>query len=98
MRPESKRWISASSVRIKVVYFAQARESAGAKVDEFALNSPASLEQLFAEVIAAHPGLIKLRQSLYFILNGIEGTESAVAKAVLNDGDEVAILVPVVGG
>ena len=88
----------ANDARIRVAYFSQAREYARVNEENFILKTPASLSDLLNVVIVAHPGLGSIRDSLHFIVNGAEGNESVAAKARLTDGDEVAILVPVVGG
>ena len=90
--------VSTNRARIKVTYFSQAREYAGVSEENFALKIPASLSDLLNVVIGTHPELSSIRGSLHFIVNGAEGNESTAAKTRLGDGDEVAILVPVVGG
>jgi molybdopterin converting factor small subunit len=41
--------------KVKVVYFAQARELAGIREDDFLLTSPASVKNLFSLMLKAHP-------------------------------------------
>jgi molybdopterin synthase sulfur carrier subunit len=83
-----------SGIKVKVVYFAQARELAGTKEDEFVLNSPAYVKQLLREVISAHPKLQAITETASTIVNG-----RIVPKNIeLNDGDRVAFLPPIAGG
>jgi molybdopterin synthase sulfur carrier subunit len=83
-----------SRIKVKVAYFAQAREFAGTKEDEVVLESPADVEQLLREVISAHPKLQAISVTTSTLVNG-----RVVPKNVeLNDGDRVAFLPPVAGG
>lgn len=83
-----------SGIKVKVAYFAQAREFAGTKEDEFVLNGPADVKQLLREVISAHPKLQAIIETTSTLLNG-----RVVPKNIeLNDGDRVAFLPPVAGG
>lgn len=82
------------SVRVKVVYFAQAREFAGSREDEFELASPASVGHLFSEVLNAHPKLGAIREILRTMVNG----RLVLDEIELKDGDRVAFLPPVAGG
>jgi molybdopterin converting factor subunit 1 len=82
------------SVRVKVIYFAQAREFAGTNEDTFELPSPVSVEHLFHEVLTAHPRLASLKRTIQSLVNGRAVSE----KTELKDGDRVALLPPVAGG
>lgn len=82
------------SIRVRVLYFAQARELAGTKEDEFVLADPARFEHLFSQVMNAHPGLLEIRKIIQPLLNGRAVPENAELK----DGDRVALLPPVGGG
>ena len=83
-----------TSVRITVAYFAQAREFAGTKEDEFVLNSPAYVRHLFSKLVNAHPKLQEIREIIRPLVNGRAVSENVE----LRDGDRVAILPPVTGG
>jgi MoaD family protein len=83
-----------SGIKVQVVYFAQAREFAGAKEDEFVLNGPADVKQLLHEVISAHPKLQAIIKTTSTLVNGRVIPENIE----LNDGDRVAFLPPVAGG
>ena len=83
-----------SNVRVKVAYFAQARELAGTKEDEFVLISPADAEHLFCEVVNAHPKIQGIRKIISILVNG----RPVLKNVELKDGDRVAFLPPVAGG
>lgn len=83
-----------SVVRVTIAYFARARECTGVSEEELELTQPVSLEQLLLKVLAIHPGLAEIKQTLSLLLNG--KWQSAEAK--LEDGDRVALLPPVGGG
>jgi len=82
------------SVRVKVVYFAQAREFAGSREDEFELQRPASVSHLFSKVLNKHPRLGAIRDILGTMVNG----RLVAGEIELKDGDRVAFLPPVAGG
>ena len=81
-------------VKVKVVYFAQAREFAGSREDEFELDSPASVVHLFSKVLNAHPRLGAIRDILRTMVNG----RLVLGETELKDGDRIALLPPVAGG
>jgi MoaD family protein len=81
-------------VKVKVVYFAQAREFAGIKEDEIVLTPPASVKILFSWILNAHPELRRIGKIIRPLVNG----RSVSDDAELNDGDRVAIVPPVAGG
>jgi molybdopterin converting factor subunit 1 len=81
-------------VKVRVLYFAQARQAAGTAVEEIPLPNPADLDGLLAEIWRLHPELTRMRGNLRVAVNQqlVEGNKQ------LMDGDEVALLPPVVGG
>ncbi len=83
-----------NNVRVKVVYFAQARESAGTKEEELALASPAHVDHLYSLLMKAHPGLIKIKDIVRIMVNG----RTVLGNVELKDGDRIALLPPVAGG
>jgi MoaD family protein len=83
-----------AKVKVKAVYFAQAREFAGIKEDDFVLTVPATVEHLFTRMLSAHPELSKIAEILRALVNG----RLATGETELNDGDRVAIVPPVAGG
>jgi MoaD family protein len=81
-------------IKVKVVYFAQAREFAGLKEDEFVLTVPASIRHLFSRMLKVHPEMRKITGIIRPLVNGRLATDDTE----LNDGDRVAIVPPVAGG
>jgi molybdopterin synthase sulfur carrier subunit len=82
------------TVRVRVLYFAQAREFAGTREDEFELTPPASVRHLFSKVMKAHPRLGGIRDILRTMVNGRLVQE----EIELKDGDRIAFIPPVAGG
>jgi MoaD family protein len=83
-----------SDVRVTVAYFAQTREFAGTKEDEFVLSSPADVERLFSRVVKAHPRLKEIWEDIRTLVNG----RAVLENVELKDGDRVALVPPVAGG
>jgi molybdopterin converting factor subunit 1 len=81
-------------IRVKMVYFAQAREAAGTKDEEFSLDKRSSVRTALSKAFEAHPKLRPLEKSIKVALNEEITQEDAPVK----DGDRVALLPPVVGG
>jgi MoaD family protein len=81
-------------VKVKTVYFAQAREVAGIKEDDFVLTVPATVGDLFSLVLNAHPEISKITGIIRPLVNG----RLATGDTELKDGDRVAIVPPVAGG
>ena len=81
-------------IRVKMIYFAQAREAAGTKGEEFMLEGRPTLRVAVSRAFEAHPKLIILEKALRVALN----EEITEEDASLRDGDRVALLPPVVGG
>jgi MoaD family protein len=83
-----------NSVRVKVVYFAQARESAGTKEEEFVLTQPAYVDHLYSLLMKAHPELVRIKDIIRIMVNG----RTVLGNVELKDEDRVALLPPVAGG
>ena len=83
-----------NSVKVKVTYFAQARELAETKEDEFVLGSPADMNHLLSEVMKAHPNLGRIKDVLRRLVNGVTTLENVE----LRHGDRVTLFPPVGGG
>ncbi len=81
-------------VRVKVLYFAQARDAAGTRSESFILNDRASVSAALSKAFASHPKLKEIEKSIKVALNE-EVTEEDPR---LHEGDRVALLPPVVGG
>lgn len=83
-----------TSIRVKVLYWAHAREVAGKREEIFILEKRGTISQLIEKVLKKHPGLASLHSSIRIAVNGELSRDSEVLK----DGDEVALLPPVAGG
>lgn len=81
-------------VRVKIFYFAQAREAAGTKEEEFRLEGQPSVRRALLRAFEAHPKLSGLEKALKIAVN----EEIVEENIMLHDGDRVALLPPVVGG
>ncbi len=81
-------------IRVKMIYFAQAREAAGTKDEEFSLEKQSSVRTALSKAFEAHPKLRPLEKAIKVALN----EEITEADVTLRDGDRVALLPPVVGG
>ena len=80
-------------IRVKVAYFALARDLAGTSEEEIQLDSPTNIEHLFSEIMNVHPKLRGIREIIRTLVNG----RVILGDAELNDEDHVALL-PAVGG
>lgn len=81
-------------IRVKMIYFAQAREAAGTKGEEIRLEGHPRIGTAVSRAFEIHPKLKKLEKALKVALN----EEIVLGDVSLRDGDRVAILPPVVGG
>lgn len=81
-------------IRVSMIYFAQAREAAGTKREEFKLHGQPRIGTAVLRAFEIHPELKRLEKSLRFALN----EEITLENVELRDGDRVALLPPVVGG
>ncbi len=81
-------------IRVKVLYFGQAREAAGTGEEEVSLPGAPSVRNLVARSLTSHKGLQELSGSMRVAVNEeIAGEDDRLA-----DGDVVALLPPVAGG
>jgi molybdopterin converting factor subunit 1 len=81
-------------IRVKMIYFAQTREAAGTKGEEFSLDGQPSVRTAMRKAFETHPKLRSMEKAIKVALNE-EITEDDVR---LHHGDRVALLPPVVGG
>jgi molybdopterin converting factor small subunit len=81
-------------VKVKVLYFAGARELVSKKEEPVDVKEGGSVEDLSAELLRLHPGLRKLDHSLRFSVN----LEVAPKDRTLRESDVVGVLPPVAGG
>jgi molybdopterin converting factor subunit 1 len=82
------------TIKVKVLYFGQARDAAGRTGEEFSLSGPTSLRDLVEMTESKHAELARLNRTTRMAVNA----ELAVGDQRLRDGDEVAFLPPVAGG
>ena len=81
-------------IRVKMIYFAQAREAAGTKSEEFSLDEKSRVKTALSKAFETHPKLRPFEKSIKVALN----EEITQDDAKLQEGDRVALLPPVVGG
>ena len=82
------------AIRLKVLYFGQARDATGTASEELSFTETPSVRDLFEELEGRHSRLAKLRKTTRIAVNA----ELAKDDLRLEDGDEVAFLPPVAGG
>jgi molybdopterin synthase sulfur carrier subunit len=80
--------------RIKMIYFAQAREAAGKRSEELDLSGTLRVSEALCHVFAIHPNLRALEKVVKVAVNA----EITSEDPFLREGDSVALLPPVVGG
>jgi molybdopterin converting factor subunit 1 len=83
-----------SAVRIKVLYFARAREVAGKSEEVLALPSPLDTKLLREELLRRYPGMSGLLTSGTLAVNEeyVDGVQT------LENNDVVAVIPPISGG
>ncbi len=82
------------AIRVRVLYFGQAREAAGRAEEEFSLPGGSSVALLAGRAVKAHSRLRGMPRAMRFAVN----EEIATDGRTLSDGDVVAFLPPVAGG
>ncbi len=83
-----------SPLRIRVRLFAMQREVAGARELRIEVPAPATVDDVWAAMVATVPALAPGRAALRFAVNG----SYADPDTLLSDGDEIACIPPVSGG
>ena len=81
-------------MKVMILFFASARDLVGARALEWEVQEGASVGQLKKELIACFPKMSGLARVLSLAVNAEYVDESAVLQA----GDEVAVIPPVSGG
>lgn len=81
-------------MRIKVLFFAAARERAGLKQDSFDIEEGSTTEQLRAAIIERYPGVQSVIAKLALAVN----LEYIDGEVTLQNNDEVALIPPISGG
>jgi len=83
-----------STIRVKVLYFAQLREAAGAREEEITLVKNSSLNNLISKIWESHPGILHSKKNIQLAVN----RKIAGKNLYLREGDQVAVFPPVAGG
>jgi len=81
-------------MRLKILYFASARDIAGKKGELLSVDGETTIKELAVRLEDMHPGLKSLRKAVRYAVN-LEVVEGDIA---LQDGDEVGVLPAVTGG
>ena len=82
------------SLKVKVRYFAAARDYAAKSGELLSLDKGASVADLAEAILKLHPSLRRLGDVVRYSLN----FELTDRKTRLHEGDEVGVLPPVAGG
>ena len=81
-------------IRVRVLYFGQARDAAGVGWEDVSIPSSSSVEGLVRRATKAHRGL----QAISAVMRIAVNEEVAQKDRRLSEGDVVAFLPPVAGG
>lgn len=86
--------VDSKDVKVRVTYFALAREIVGKGEEDITLSSPANIVNLLGRVIEMHPSLSKVERIIHVMVNG----RVELNAYQLKNGDRVSIIPPVSGG
>ena len=79
---------------MRILFFAQAKDAAGAAELEVKISGSPDLDAMWRELILARPALATFRESSRLARNG----EYANEQTIFGNEDEVALIPPVSGG
>ena len=83
-----------STIRVKVLYFAQVREVAGMSGEDIILVKDFSLNSLISKIEEKHPGILQHKEDIQLAVNrNVPGKNLS-----LKEGDQIAVFPPVAGG
>jgi molybdopterin converting factor subunit 1 len=83
-----------STIRVKVLYFAQVREAAGIRGEEIILLKDSTLKNLISKIEENHPGILQHKKDIQLAVN----RNVAGKNLSLKEGDQIAVFPPVAGG
>jgi molybdopterin converting factor subunit 1 len=86
--------VGGMSLFMRVLFFAQTKDAAGASELEMKISGTVGVEELWEKLAAVQPKLAALRKTTRLARNG----EYANAGTKFSDEDEVALIPPVSGG
>lgn len=82
------------TIRVRVLYFGQARDASGTAEESRSLPERTHLNAALQAILSANPRLGKIGKNVQIALN----EEIAAGDPELEDGDVIALLPPVAGG
>lgn len=81
-------------MKVKVVYFAQARETIGKRREIVSLPNKVNVRQLMQLIFERYPNLARMKDTIRIAVN----CELVDGETDIKEGDEIALLPPVTGG